>query len=129
MEWEKSLVSRREKQTGSARLCKRSTIISAAILSASSFASAATFTWSGAGVLTLSGALVDSSNGNHKLNLTKTNSGTLILTSTNSTYTGATAINAGTLQVDGLLSGSGALSMASGTTLSGTGRLNKSTTL
>ena len=55
--------------------------------------------------------------------LTKLGLGALTLTGT-STYTGATSVLAGTLAVNGLLSGTGTVTVASGGTLSGTGTLN-----
>jgi trimeric autotransporter adhesin len=60
------------------------------------------------------------------IGLTKNGSGTLDLTATN-TYTGATAINAGTLLVNGVQGGS-PVSAASGTTLGGTGTVGSITT-
>ena len=51
--------------------------------------------------------------------LTKTGDGTLVLTASN-TYTGSTAVNAGTLQVDGAITASAVTVAASGT-LAGTG--------
>ena len=55
--------------------------------------------------------------------LTKSGPGTLVLNS-NSSYVGPTAIAAGDLRVNGNLLGTGAVSVASGATLSGTGTLS-----
>jgi autotransporter family porin len=58
--------------------------------------------------------------------LIKRNSGTLVMSGT-STFTGATHVEAGTLQVDGVLPGS--LAIASGATLSGIGTVGSVTNL
>lgn len=61
--------------------------------------------------------------------LTKVSDGTLVLTGNNA-YMGATSVNAGTLQVDGNQSGAtGATTVASGATLSGTGTLGGDVTV
>ena len=67
---------------------------------------------------TFSGAI---QNGGFALGLTKTGSGTLILSGT-STYTGATSVSVGTLQVDGTL-GNTTVSVESGATLAGHGTI------
>ena len=60
--------------------------------------------------------------------LTKNGSGTLELNAAN-TFTGATAINAGTLFVNGSLAAGSALFVASGATLGGTGTINGAATV
>jgi fibronectin-binding autotransporter adhesin len=73
------------------------------------------------GSLTLSGPVSGNS-------LTKTGAGTLTLSGTNS-YTGATNVNAGTLLVNGNSSAAtGAVTVASGATLGGTGTLGGAVT-
>jgi len=56
-------------------------------------------------------------------NVAKDGAGTVILAGSNS-YSGATAVNVGTLLVNGALTGSGTVSVASGATLGGTGSIN-----
>ncbi|HSU57200.1 MAG TPA: autotransporter-associated beta strand repeat-containing protein, partial [Candidatus Dormibacteraeota bacterium] len=60
--------------------------------------------------------------------LTKTGDGALVLSGANS-YTGATALTGGTLQLDGISSGSGALTTSPGTVLAGRGTINGPATL
>ena len=60
--------------------------------------------------------------------LTKIGSGTLILSGV-STYTGNTFVNQGTLEVDGSITSSPVVTLASGTALTGTGAVNSITTL
>lgn len=60
--------------------------------------------------------------------LTKTTSGTVILTGIN-TYTGTTAINAGTLEVDGAITNSSNVTVNAGGTLTGTGLVNPPNTV
>ncbi|WP_202921738.1 autotransporter-associated beta strand repeat-containing protein [Anatilimnocola aggregata] len=55
--------------------------------------------------------------------LTKSGPGTVTLTNAN-TYSGATAVNGGTLLVDGSLAAASAVMVTSGTTLGGTGTVN-----
>ncbi len=63
---------------------------------------------------------VSASLGGTGVGLTKTGTGIVTLSNTNS-YTGATAINAGTLVVDGSLNAGSAVSLAGGATLTGIG--------
>jgi autotransporter-associated beta strand protein len=56
--------------------------------------------------------------------LTKADAGTWTLSGTNSSYTGATAINAGTLNVTGSLASGSAVTVASGATLAGNGTVS-----
>lgn len=67
----------------------------------------------------VSGVIED---GSATMNLAKSDSGTWTLT-TNNTYTGTTAINAGCLLVNGTVSSPSALTVRSNGTLSGTGRI------
>lgn len=60
--------------------------------------------------------------------LDKEGTGTLIL-SANNPVSGAVTVNAGTLLVDGALSGGGTMSVASGATLGGSGTITKDTTI
>ncbi|MBW8781367.1 MAG: autotransporter-associated beta strand repeat-containing protein [Verrucomicrobia bacterium] len=60
--------------------------------------------------------------------VTKSAAGTWVLSGAN-TYTGATAVNAGTLSVTGSLASGSAVSVASGATLRGTGTINGATTI
>jgi autotransporter-associated beta strand protein len=69
---------------------------------------------------------VGTSGGPTVLSISKTGSGTQILTGTH-TYTGTTTVNAGTLQMDGALA-SGAVTVAGGT-LSGTGTIGGGVTV
>ena len=59
--------------------------------------------------------------------LTKVGTGKLTLSGTNSTYTGATAVNLGTLQVDGVIASS--VSVAATAKLAGSGTIGGSVTL
>ncbi|MBX3619149.1 MAG: DUF4347 domain-containing protein [Rhizobacter sp.] len=69
---------------------------------------------SNANAVTLSGVISGSQG------LTKRGTGTLVLTNTE-TYSGATTVSAGTLQVDGALGATSSVTVASGGTLAGTG--------
>ncbi|MDX6766573.1 MAG: autotransporter-associated beta strand repeat-containing protein [Candidatus Methylacidiphilales bacterium] len=62
-------------------------------------------------------------NGATGMTLTKTGNGTQIL-SGNNTYTGATAVNGGTLLINGSLSGTSGVTVATGATLGGSGTIN-----
>ncbi len=72
-----------------------------------------------------SGAII---NGTGAIALTKTGSGLQTLGGT-STYTGATAVSAGSLYVTGSLSGTSSVAVASGATLGGDGSITNSVTL
>ncbi len=92
---------------------------------------AGTITGSGFG-LTLGGAAtgsrVTSIIGIGAGTVTKTDAGTWILAGAN-TYTGATTVSAGLLQVDGSLAAGSALTVANGGTLGGTGTVNGAATV
>ena len=55
--------------------------------------------------------------------LTKSGAGTLILSATGNSYTGATRVNAGTLLVNGTTTGTGAMTVYTGATLGGSGTI------
>ena len=69
----------------------------------------------------LAGAWVN--NGTGAATVTKSGTGTWVLSSINNTYTGATAVNAGKLLINGSTSTSSAFNVASGATLGGTGAI------
>lgn len=72
--------------------------------------------------LNFTGTITDATSGGISY-LTKTGNGMLILAGSNN-YSGATAINAGTLSLVGSLSGTSAVTVAAGATLTGTGTIN-----
>ncbi len=86
-------------------------------------ASARTLLLGGTTVGTVNGVIVDGANGAGALSLTKQDAGTWTLANVN-TYSGATAINGGTLLVTGSTGSSSAVSVANGATLGGTGTIN-----
>ena len=61
--------------------------------------------------------------------LTKTGNGILTLSGTGNTYTGATVVNAGTLNVTGSTAGGSNVTVAAAATLAGSGTVNGSVTL
>src|SRR5262249_50373411 len=85
-------------------------------------ATALTLTLTNTSAYTFGGKLGGAGANNNNFNLTKSGSAKLILTGTNS-YTGATAVNAGTLLVHGGITGSG-VTVGSGATLGGYGWIN-----
>lgn len=86
-----------------------------------------TLTGSNTGTNTFAPQLADASTGTNKTYITKSGSGTWVLLSTNNTYTGATAVNAGLLRVNGVL-GLTPVTIASGATFGGAATLYGSVT-
>jgi autotransporter-associated beta strand protein len=85
-----------------------------------------TFTTFGSGKLTLTNV----SDGGGGFGLVKTGGGTLVLAGANNTYSGTTAVNAGTLMVNGTLAaGGGLVTVASGAWLAGGGTINRDVTV
>lgn len=85
----------------------------------------------GAGNLTLSGTIAETSNGTLNQGVVKTGLGTLTL-SGNNTYAGGTQVNVGTLLVNNTVgsgTGTGTVSVASGATLGGNGTISGATTV
>ena len=72
--------------------------------------------------LDFTGTITDATNGGTSY-LTKTGTGTLLLAGAN-THSGATAVNAGTLRLNGSIAAGSTVSVASGATLSGTGTVS-----
>src|SRR5262249_28230782 len=79
-----------------------------------------TTTISGAGDLTLAGAIAGAGR------VTKTSTGTLLLSATGSTHSGGLTVNAGVLSVTGSLTAEGTVTISSGSTLAGSGTLGSS---
>lgn len=78
---------------------------------------------------TYGGGITDNpATSSRKAAVTKSGAGTLTLTGSNLTYTGATNINQGVLQIDGSLSGGGAVTVNTGGTLAGSGSITAGTT-
>ncbi len=87
-----------------------------------------TLTGATAGIGVLGGAIVNNS-GTNTTSLTKTGTGSWVLAGANS-YTGTTAISAGTLLINGnQTTASGSVSVAANATLGGTGTIGGSTTI
>lgn len=84
------------------------------------------------GSFTYDSVIADTNSGTSSVGLEKLGSNTLVLTQT-STYTGATTVAAGTLQVgdgiSGSLAGSGAVTVSTGATLSGSGSIAGATVI
>jgi autotransporter-associated beta strand protein len=101
---------------------------------ASSAASAVTFTIGGANTSTeFDGVIANGSYaGNPAVSVIKTGVGALILTGANNTYSGGTTINGGVLLANnttGSATGSGAVTVANGGTLGGTGAISGAVTV
>jgi autotransporter-associated beta strand protein len=84
-----------------------------------------TYAFAGAGDIVYSGRILDSTNG-APISLTKSGSGVLTLSSSN-TYAAGTTVNGGTLLVNGSITG--AVSVAGGATLGGAGTINGAVTM
>ncbi len=85
----------------------------------------------GAGNLTLSGTIAETSSASFNQGIVKAGAGTLTL-SGNNTYAGTTAVNVGTLLVNNTVgsgTGTGAVNVAAGATLGGTGTISGATTV
>jgi len=63
------------------------------------------------------------------VSIIKNGAGTQILGGNNLTYTGATTVNGGTLQIDGTKTGAGAVTVKSSATLAGSGSVSAATTV
>jgi len=89
-----------------------------------------TLTVSNAGNYTFAGIIRDKASGaNAPLALVKANAGTLTLSGANNTYSGITAVNAGTLTLDNGSIGSGSATVESGAILRGKGTLGGDLTI
>lgn len=100
--------------------------VSSLTLSGTNTARTLTLTGTNTGDNTL--AAVIGNNGTGATSLSKTGTGTWVLTGTN-TYTGATTVSAGTLKVNGSLAAGSAVGVSSGGTLGGSGTVNGAVTV
>ncbi len=74
------------------------------------------------GTVTFSGNLLHAGTGTNE-DVTKVGVGLVILSGTGNSYTGTTTVQAGNLQINGKLTGTGAVTVDSGATLSGVGTI------
>ena len=87
-----------------------------------------TYSIGGLGVDTTFAGIIANGGDNNGVIINKVGGGKLTLTGT-STYTGATSVNAGTLQVDGNLNGAGVVTVGASGKLAGIGKLTGASTV